>query len=166
MKKISIKYQEVGDAARFFEILKNPNFIYFYLKIKSLSYERAHLKKEVLKRKNNLEWNYTILYGDDIVGGIGFKINQFRKYIGELGYFIDEKYWGQGIASKAVKLMEKEGFKKLGLSRIEILMRPENKGSEKVAIKNDYKKEGLLKKFIIDNRDGKMKDVWIYAKTK
>jgi RimJ/RimL family protein N-acetyltransferase len=40
--------------------------------------------------------------------------------MGELGYFVDEKYWGKGIATEAVKLAEKIGFGKLGLKRIEI----------------------------------------------
>lgn len=42
-------------------------------------------------------------------------------------------------------------------------MQPENKASEKVALKCGYKKEGLLKK-AIDGNDGKKKDALIYAK--
>lgn len=151
------------DAKRFFEILTNPNFIYFGVRVKSIAEERAWLKKNIVKRKNNLEWNYTIIYGGQVIGGIGLKINQFRKYIGEIGYFIEEKYWGKGLTSQAVKLIEKEGFKKLGLTRIEIMMQPRNKASERVAIKNGYKKEGLLKKYFKD-KEGKMRDVWLYAK--
>lgn len=164
MPKVSIRYQQVRDAQRFFDILSNPNFIYFGTKVKSAADEKKWLKKNSAKRKNNIEWNYTIFYENKVVGGIGFKINQFRKYIGEIGYFLDEEYWGRGITTKAVKLAEKEGFRKMGLSRIEILMRPENKASEKVAIKSGYTKEGLLKKCIKD-KAGKMRDVWLYAKT-
>jgi len=165
MPKITIRYQQIKDARRFFDIMTNPNFIYFSIKAKSVAEEKAWLKKNPERRKDNLEWNYTILYGNQVVGGIGMKINQFRKYVGEIGYFIDEKYWGRGITTKAVKLIEKEGFKKLGLSRIEILMRPENKASEKVAIKSGYQKEGRLRQLVKDKRDGKMKDCWLYAKT-
>lgn len=165
MPKVSIRYQEVKDAKRFFDILKNPNFIYFYMGIKSVADEREFLRANIAKRKNNILWFYTILYGDEVVGGIGLKINQFRKYIGEIGYFVDEKYWGKGIATRAVKLIESEGFKKIGLSRIEILMRPENKASERVAIKSSYLKEGKLKKLVKDRRTGEKKDAWLYAKT-
>jgi len=42
-------------------------------------------------------------------------------------------------------------------------MQPANKASEKVAIKNNYKKEGLMKK-IIKTKDGKMEDAYLYAK--
>jgi len=42
-------------------------------------------------------------------------------------------------------------------------MQPANKASEKVAIKNGYHKEGLMKK-AIKGKDGKMKDGYLYAK--
>ena len=164
MPKVSIRYQQVKDARRFFNILTNPNFVYFRTKVKSVADEKKWLKRNPARRKNNIEWNYTVLYENKVVGGIGFKINQFRKHIGEIGYFIDEQYWGKGIATKAVSLAEKEGFKKIGLSRIEVLMRPENKASEKVAIKSGYTKEGLLRKYIKDVK-GKIHDAWLYSKT-
>ena len=103
--------------------------------------ERKWLRGNAERRKNNTNWNYAIIYGKEIVGGLGVKINYHRKYIGEIGYFIDEKYWGRGIASRAVKLAEAICFKKLKLKRIEILMQPANRASEKVAIKNGYLKE-------------------------
>lgn len=163
MKDLKIRYQMVKDATDFFRILKNPNFIYFLVNVNSIAEEKKALRKNTERRKNNESWNYTFLYKNKIVGGGGIRINRTRPYIGELGYFLDEKYWGRGLTTAAVKLMEQEGFNKLGLSRIEILMRPENKASEKVAIKNGYKKEGRLKK-IIKDREGRMHDAFIYAK--
>ena len=153
----------VKDAADFFQILKNPNFIYFFVNVDSLAEEKAMLKKNTERRRNNESYNYTFLYKNKVVGGGGVRINHTRPYIGEIGYFLDEKYWGRGLTTAAVKLMEQEGFNKLGLSRIEILMRPENKASEKVAIKNGYKKEGRLKK-VIKDREGRLHDAFIYAK--
>lgn len=162
MNGLKIRYQLVKDAADFFRILNNPNFIYF-VNVESLAAEKAMLRKNTENRKNNESYNYTFLYKNRIVGGGGVRINHTRPHIGELGYFLDEKYWGRGLTTAAVKLMEQEGFNKLGLSRIEILMRPENKASEKVAIKNDYKKEGRLKK-VIKDKSGNLHDALIYAK--
>lgn len=125
--------------------------------------EKKWLKESIKRRKDNIDLGYTILYGKEIVGGIGIKINVHRRYVGELGYFIDEKYWGKGIAGQAVKLLEELCFKKFKLTRIEIVMRPANIASEKVAIKNGYKKEGLMKK-AVRGKDGEMKDCYLYAK--
>lgn len=163
---LKIRPQKVSDAKRFYEILSNPNFIYFSAAPKSLADEKKYLKENKKRRKNNTGWNYTILYNNEIIGGVGVSINFHRNHIGEIGYFLDEKFWRRGITSKAVKMMEKICFNKLKLTRIEIVMRPENKASEKVAIKNKYKKEGLLKKLIRDKRNSMMKDCFLYAKTK
>lgn len=165
MPKIEIRFPKTGDAKRLYEILSNPNFIYFNVRPKTVLEEKKWILTTSQKRKDNFEWDYVISYDKKVVGAIGIKINQHRQYIGEIGYFIDENYWGMGIASRAVKLVEKQGFSKLGLKRIEILMQPENKASEKVAIKNNYKKEGILKK-MVRTRGKKMKDVFIYAKVK
>lgn len=163
MPKISTRYQRTSDAKRFYEILSNPNFIYFAAKPKSIADERKWLKTNPDRRKNKIEWNYAVIYENKIVGAVGIKINGSRKYIGEIGYFLDENFWGNGIITEAVKLVEKEGFGKLKLTRIEILMQPENKASKKVAEKCGYKKEGLLKKALMGT-DGKKKDALLYAK--
>jgi ribosomal-protein-alanine N-acetyltransferase len=160
---VKIRLQKVTDAKRFYEILTNPSFKYFSAHPKSVKDEAKWLRKNEAKRKKNFEHNFTILYGKEIVGGVGVKINQHRKWIGEIGYFLDEKYWGKGITTKAVKLTEKYCFEKLKLHRIEIIMNPENKGSEKVAIKNKYKKEGLMIS-PVKKKDGKWENCFLYSK--
>jgi len=145
-EKIELRYQRVSDAKRFFEILNNPNFKYFKVCPKDIEAEKEFLRLNSEKRKNNIQYNYGIWFNDKLIGGCGININQFRTFIGEIGYFLDEEYWGRGIAVKAVKLLENIGFKKLGLKRIEILMHPKNLSSEKVALKCEYEKEGTMKK--------------------
>jgi len=164
MSKISIRLQKLQDADRFFNILNNDRFLYFPTRPASAGAEKKWLRQSFIKRQKNIQWNYAVLYGSLVVGAVGITINTDRPHIGEIGYFVEEKYWGRGIATRAVKLVEREGFKKLKLTRLEILMEPANKASEKVAIKNNYQKEGKLKK-IIKGRDGSMKDCWLYAKT-
>ncbi len=164
MPKIKLRPQKISDAKRFYEILNNPNFIYLInIRPESVLAEKKWLKGNAKRRKENTEWNYTIIYGEEAVGAIGVKINYHRKYVGEIGYFVDEKYWGKGIASQAVKLIEGVCFNKLKLKRIEVLMQPENIASEKVAIKNGYQKEGLMKK-VVRGKDGKLKDCHLYGK--
>lgn len=162
MSKIQIRNQRISDAKRFYEILNNPNFIFFRVEPKSIEEEIKFLRQNAEKRRKNISHNYSILYANKLIGGCGISINQHRKYIGEIGYFIDEKYWGKGIATRAVKLLEKIGFNKLGLKRIEILMDIKNVASRRVAIKCGYKKEGIMKK-AVKNR-GKLRDVYLYAK--
>ncbi len=161
-EKIELRYQRVFDAKRFFEILNNPNFKYFKVCPKDIEAEKDFLRQNSEKRKNNQEFNYAILLDGKLVGGCGIHINQFRTFIGEIGYFVDEEYWDKGIGTKAIKLLEDIGFQKLGLKRIEILMHPKNISSEKVALKCGYKKEGTMEKAC---RNGdEYADAHLYAK--
>ena len=164
MEKIKLHPQKVSDAKSFFEILNNKNFKYFAVCPKSIAEEVKFLKKSKESRRKNIAHNYSIIFNGKLVGGCGIKINQHRKYIAEIGYFVDEKYWGKGIATSAVRAAEDICFKKLKIKRIEILMNPRNRASEKVAVKNGYKKEGLMKSAI--KQRGKYSDAFLYAKIK
>ncbi len=160
---VELRLQKVSDAERFFEILNNPNFIYFDVQPATIEDEVAWLEQNAQRMKDNTQWNYTILYDEAIVGAIGVQINYHRNYIGEIGYFIDEKYWNLGIATQAVKLIEEICRNELKLTRIEIAMLLENSASERVAFKNNYLKEGIQRK-LIKGKDGQMKDCYLYAK--
>lgn len=166
MSKINIviRRQRVSDAKRFYDILKNVNFKYFGSISNSVEEEREFLRKNAQKRKDNFEHNYTIIYDNKVVGAIGIKINQYRKYIGEIGYFVDEEYWGKGITTEAVKIVEKIAFNEMHLKRIEIIMNPKNKASERVAIKCGYKKEGKMSSVCYNSRSKTYDDVLMYAK--
>lgn len=164
MPQIRLRPQKVSDAQRFYDILNNDNFIYFGVKLKSVKEERDYLRKNAKKRKDNLEHNYTITLNNKVVGACGIKIDLHRPYIGEIGYFVDEKYWGKGIATRSVKLLEYIAFNKLKLKRTEILMNPKNIASVRIAEKNGYRREGLMKNkiFVLD----KYHDALMYAKVK
>jgi ribosomal-protein-alanine N-acetyltransferase len=161
---ITLRLQQISDAQRFFEILNNPNFFYFGSQPDSIEAEIAWLAGNEKRFREHKEWNYTILKGEEVIGGIGVKINQHRSYIGEIGYFIDEAYWGQGIATEAVRLLEIICFEELKMTRFELLMLPENIASERVATKSGYSKEGILKKALV-HKDGSKRDCLLYAKT-
>ena len=162
--KVELKIPRVSYAKRYLEILNNPDFVFFPDPPATLEEEKDWIRKAADSRKKGKLFVYSIFYDDKLVGGCGITIHQSRMFIGEIGYFIDEAYWGKGIAAKAVRKLEKIGFKEIGLKRIEILMNPKNIASERVAIKCGYQKEGLMRKAIETN--GKLFDALLYAKVK
>ncbi len=161
VRSIQLRKQRIADAKRFYEILNNPNFEYFTLPPESLQAEKELLRKS---KKNKLNHSYTIIVDGNIVGACGIKVDHRKQYIGEIGYVIDERYWGKGIATRAVKLLEIIGFTELKLKRIEIKMDPRNGASERVAIKCGYIKEGTMRKSI--KRGEEFRDLHLYAKVK
>ncbi|MDY6835145.1 MAG: GNAT family N-acetyltransferase [Chloroflexota bacterium] len=163
MKHLEIRYQKVSDAKRFLEILSHPDFIYFPVKPKDVEEQKVFLRQNREKRRSNTEYNFSIIYKGTLVGAVGIKIDQHRKHIGEIGYFIDHDYWNKGIASGAVELVEEFAFNQLQLTRIEIVTLEKNIASQRVAEKCGYQKEGIQKGKLLFN--GEYLDAHSYAKT-
>jgi len=59
----------------------------------------------------------------------------------EVGYWIEENYWGKGYASEIAQSLITFGLQVLKLPEIIALIQKENIASEKVALKNGMKKE-------------------------
>ncbi|MBI5580713.1 MAG: GNAT family N-acetyltransferase [Deltaproteobacteria bacterium] len=164
MTAVQIRPQRVSDARKFLEILLHPKFIYFPAKPKSVEQEKEFLRLNAEKRRKRVEFNFSVIMGGRLVGGIGIKVDQQRRYIGEIGYFIDHSCWGKGLATAAVRLAERYAFSQLKLKRLEIVTHIRNIASQKVAEKCRYRKEGIQRGKILHN--GKYVDAVLFAKTR
>ncbi len=63
----------------------------------------------------------------------------------EIGYRVNERLWGRGIATKAVQAMTDYLFENVGINRIQATVMPENTKSKRVLEKNGFQREGLLR---------------------
>ncbi|PIA44983.1 hypothetical protein AQUCO_01700509v1 [Aquilegia coerulea] len=87
---------------------------------------------------------------------------QKNKCRGEIIYTLAKKYWGQGIGTIAVKLAVTTMFRDLTyLERIEAYIDVENVGSQRVAEKVGFSKEGVLRKHWIVKK--KSRDMFMYS---
>ena len=82
----------------------------------------------------------------------------------EMGYFIGAPFWGNGIASEAIKLMVDYSFKTFEIIRIEAGVFSFNKASMRVLEKNDFHLESIKKDAVIKN--GVILDDYIWVKLK
>ena len=159
---VEIRPQRISDAKRYFEILSSTNFHYLPAKPETLEKERQFLRLNSEKRRNGTEFNFSIIYNGRHVGAIGVRLDTFRPYIGEIGFFVDEKYWRIGITTEALKKLEKFIIEKTDITRIEIRMAKQNKASQRVAVKGGYKKEGIMAQMLFI--EDKCFDCYLYAK--
>ena len=91
-------------------------------------------------------------------------MDQHRKHIGEIGYFVDHDHWGQGIAPAAVRHIEEFAFRQLDIRRLEIVTLRPNKASQRVAEKCGYRREGTQRGKLLHN--GQYRDASLYAKVR
>ena len=114
------------------------------------------------KRRNGTEFNFSIIYNGRHVGAIGVRLDTFRSYSGEIGFFVAEKYWGRGITTEALKKLEEFIIEKTDITRIEIRMAKQNKASQRVTVKGGYKKEVIHAQMLFI--EDKYFDCYLYAK--
>ena len=78
-----------------------------------------------------------------------------------IGYWIAEEFAGRNITPTAVALATDYCFYQLGLHRMEICIRPENKASLRVVAKLGFRYEGLRRRYI--HIDGDWRDHYAFA---
>ncbi|TKI89149.1 GNAT family N-acetyltransferase, partial [Bacillus cereus] len=81
-----------------------------------------------------------------LIGTCGFHLINNNHKRAEIGYELDDTYWGQGYASEALQAILAYGFEMLQLIRIAAVVYVENKSSQKLLIKAGFQEEGLLRK--------------------
>lgn len=104
----------------------------------------AKEKLKSFEKSKRTEWSIALKNEGKpiIVGGIGIcDVISIKEYanVEEIGYGLDEKYWGNGIMPKAVALVEQYCFESLGREAVIIRIVSGNMQSERVAEKCGYK---------------------------
>lgn len=96
--------------------------------------------------KNNFyQWTITIKGSDEPIGAIGLFVVNESDLCGDFGYSISRKYWGQGIATEALKVAIKVAFEEVGFNRIESYHSINNPASGKEMLNAGMKLEGFAK---------------------
>ena len=87
-------------------------------------------------------WEIILNSSSCSVGGIGFAGLPDDQGTTEIGYALDQKFRGQGIATEAVQALCDWAFQDSGLRIIRAETPVNNAGSQRVLEKNDFQKTG------------------------
>ena len=144
------------------KVIKNLLVLPFPYKLKDARYWVAKNLEEY-KKKEPAMIGFAIDIDGEIVGSVG--IHKIAKsHQAEIGYWLAEQHWGNGIMTEAVKLITKFSFNELKLKRVYAYAFSFNKASQKVLAKAGFKFEGILKKN--SKKDNKFIDDYLFAKIK
>jgi RimJ/RimL family protein N-acetyltransferase len=115
------------------------------------NYSIEETKEFVLSRAerwdNDAEYGFGIFRpGGRHLGGVGVNFINRIHQMANLGYWVRSSETGQGIASRATRLVGRFAVEQLGLQRIEILAATGNVPSQRVAENAGAVKEAVLRK--------------------
>ena len=106
--------------------------------------------------------DFAIATQEEAIGGIGLvPHSDVYSHSAELGYWLGEPHWGQGIMTLAAKALVEWGFSELGLRRIDSSAFAWNPASARVLEKAGLVYEGRRIGAII--KDGQLTDHLLYG---
>ena len=92
---------------------------------------------------------FAILDGEEIAGTINlFNIVRGALESGTIGYWVDQRRNGRGIATRAVAEILTHAFGELALHRVEAATLVDNVPSQRVLEKNGFDRIGLARRFL------------------
>lgn len=96
-------------------------------------------------------------------GGIGVtRGSDERRHSASLGYWLGQRYWGQGIMSAVVGAYAPWVMAELGLCRLAAQVMAGNPASAQVVLKNGFDEEGTERQAVL--KDGKLHDMRCFAR--
>jgi ribosomal-protein-alanine N-acetyltransferase len=119
---------------------------------------------EVEKNENQhgIIKDFAIRANNDLIGGISLFNYVSKSHKAELGYWLAQEFWGQGLMLKIINEFLPWIVEKFKITRIEANVFDKNVPSQKVLLKAEFELEGVCKKYYF--KDGQYFDKIIFAK--
>jgi len=175
-KRLILRKPEKKDIKDLIEGLNNFNVSKYLARVphpyrkKDALWWINNCKKQFAKKdKDSYEFNIELKSEKKLIGGIGIHKVDYFDSTANIGYWMNEKYWKQGIIKEALIKLIDFAYNKLKLNRLVIIAYVGNKASNGVAKRFKFKFEGkereahrsLAGKKVYDgNRYGLLKKEW------
>ncbi|MBQ7474871.1 MAG: GNAT family N-acetyltransferase [Clostridia bacterium] len=146
-ERLILRRMEKRDFRDMFEYASDPDVTRYLLwsphrnerqTVQYLAYVKGRYKEGAF-----YDWAITDRETGKMIGTCGFSSFNPDHNSGEVGYVLNKKYWGCGIAAEALSAVIRFGFARLGLHRIEAKYMVGNEQSRRVMEKVGMKFEGI-----------------------
>ncbi|MFT4220790.1 MAG: GNAT family protein [Microbacterium sp.] len=123
---------------------------------------RLGIRRLLQQYRDGTSVPFVMQYGSEVAGQLNvWGIARGSLSSAMIGYWVSERFAGRGITPTSVALATDVCFGELGLHRMEICIRPENRASLRVVEKLGFRYEGLRRRFI--HIDGDWRDHYAFA---
>ncbi|WP_374546779.1 GNAT family N-acetyltransferase [Rhodoblastus sp.] len=127
------------------------------------SFQRRVLRQD-RERAEDESYSYLIFRTKDdaLLGGITLgNVRRGVAQCGTLGYWMGEKYAGQGFMAKAVRAVLRHAFLEMSLHRVEAACAPDNERSRRLLERLGFQREGFARAYLMI--DGAWQDHLLFA---
>jgi RimJ/RimL family protein N-acetyltransferase len=154
-KSVTLREWQLSDAAALAEFLNNKKILDNLrdgLPYPYTEKDGEFFINSMLSADKNDTFAFAIIYNGEVVGSIGaFRQQNIHSKTAEIGYYVGEKYWGNGIATAAVTLLSRFFFENTDIMRLFAEPFAANIGSIRVLEKAGFEYEGTLRKNAVKN---------------
>jgi ribosomal-protein-alanine N-acetyltransferase len=154
------------DAEALYQQFSDPEVMQYY---NQYAYTTMQQATEVVSKLEdgfqagfNIRWAIVPKGETKLVGTIGFFADITNPHTGELGYELNRNHWRKGLITEAIDVVTAFGLNTIHLKRIQARTVPENIASWKALEKNQFTREGLLRKQGWWKNE--LHDVFLYAR--
>lgn len=126
-------------------------------------YSKQNAEEWIAFSKNARDgFNYAIANKSELIGGIGVKFKEdVYRYSWELGYWLGEPFWGNGIMTAAVKVFSSYLFNNYNIRSLIANVYEGNLASMKVLKKAGFKLDGVIRKAVF--KEKLFLDLYVYS---
>ena len=85
---------------------------------------------------------------DVVLGGGSLNNVDLSQGRAAVGYWLTPEARGRGLATRSVLLLARWAFEELGIARLELTCGPDNRASQRVAVRCGFTREGVLRSHV------------------
>lgn len=107
--------------------------------------------------------NLAIEHQGEAIGSVGLvPLTDVARFTAEIGYWLGERFWGQGFATEALRRFSDYAFERFSFERLEGWVFATNPSSGRVLEKAGFEREATLRHSAF--KDGRFLDCHIYVR--
>ncbi len=164
-ERLTLRRLKTSDSHDMYEYSCDPQVTKYLLWEPHKSHEQTknylHYVQKCYRDGRFHDWAVISNYDKKMIGTCGFTTLDFENNCAEIGYVLNPKYWGQGIAAEAVRRVMDFGFMEMNVHRIEAKYIIGNDASRRVMEKCGMTFEGVKRSSMFIKGD--YRDIGIYS---
>ncbi|WP_160680482.1 GNAT family N-acetyltransferase [Clostridium sp. C8-1-8] len=165
----TLRELKINDSKELFEIYsdyENVNFI--TVNIHNTSEETKEMIKRLLYEYDNgisVYWVIAFNHSDKLIGFVAIHKIDYINSTARIAYILNKKYWGQGIAKKAIKKITELILEETQINRIEATIKPNNIPSLRCIKNAGYTLESKISGYVSDTEADSIRTRFLCVKT-